>query len=80
MNRDVDDSAQATLGRFLIESEIPVRELAELAIANWMAARNLCSDERGRKDLIVLAELLLECGRKIVECWTTVSRRAALAR
>jgi hypothetical protein len=79
MNRNVDDSARADLNRFLIDSEIPVRELAELATANWTAVRSFCSGEREHKELVILADLLLERARKIVECWIIASGRAALA-
>jgi hypothetical protein len=40
MNHDAEVRALATLKRFLLDSEIPVRELAELAFANCIAARS----------------------------------------
>ena len=78
MNRNVD-SARAALNRFLVDSEIPVRQLAELAIANATSVRIFCSGERDHKELVVLADLLLDCARKIVECWIIASGRDALA-
>jgi hypothetical protein len=78
MNRNVDNSAR-DLSQFLIDSEVPVRELAELAIANWAAVRRFCSGEHERKELVILADLLLERARKIVECWIIASGRAASA-
>ena len=50
MNHDAEVRALATLKRFLIDSEIPVRELAELSFANWIAARSFCADERERSE------------------------------
>ena len=79
MNRKVDNSAHAALSRFLIDSEIPVRQLAELAIANATSVRTLRSGEREHTELLVLADLLLECARKIVECWIVASGRDAFA-
>jgi hypothetical protein len=79
MNRSGDNSARAAPSRFLIDSEIPVRQLAELAIANSTSVRTFCSDGRDHKELVILADLLLECARKIVECWIIASGRDALA-
>ena len=73
MNHDAEVSALATLKRFLIDSEIPVRELAELAFANWIAARSFCADERERSEWALLADLILKRGRKIVESWTAAT-------
>jgi len=50
MDHDAEVRALATLERFLIDSEIPVRELAELSFANWIAARSFCADERERSE------------------------------
>ena len=77
MNRNVDNSARAALSKFLINSEIPVRQLAELAIANATSVRSFCSGEH--KELVIIADLLLECARKIVECWIIASGREAFA-
>jgi hypothetical protein len=79
MNRKVDNSARAALSRFLIDSEIPVRQLAELAIANATSVRTFYSGQREHKELVIVADLLLECARKIVECWIIASGRDALA-
>ena len=79
MNHDAEVRALATLKRFLIDSEIPVRELAELAFANWIAARSFCADERERREWALLADLILKRARKIVESWTAASERAASA-
>ena len=79
MNRNVDNSARAALSKFLIDSEIPVRQLAELAIANATCVSTFCSGEREQEELVILADLLLECARKIVECWIIASGRDALA-
>jgi hypothetical protein len=79
MNRNVDNSARAALSRFLIDTESPVRQLAELAIANATSVRTLCSGERENKEFLILADLLLECARKIVECWIVASGRDAFA-
>jgi hypothetical protein len=79
MNRKVDNSAHAALSRFLIDSEIPVRQLAELATANATSVRTFYSGEREHRELIIVADLLLECARKIVECWIIASGRDALA-
>ena len=62
---------------FWSNSEIPVRELAELAFANWIAARSFCADERERSEWALLADLILKRARKIVESWTAASERAA---
>ena len=67
MNHDAEVRALATLKRFLIDLEIPVRELAELAFANWIAARSFCADERERSEWALLADLILKRARKIVE-------------
>jgi hypothetical protein len=76
MNHDAEVSALATLKRFLIDSEIPVRELAELAFANWMTAGSFCADKRERSESAILADLILKRARKIVECWTAASECA----
>jgi hypothetical protein len=60
MNRKVDNSAHAALSRFLIDSEIPVRQLAELATANATSVRTFYSGEREHKELVIVADLLLE--------------------
>jgi hypothetical protein len=67
MNHDAEVRALATLKGFLVDSEIPVRELAELAFANWIAARSVCADERERIEWALLADLILRRARKIVE-------------
>jgi hypothetical protein len=77
MNHDAEIRALATLKRFLVDSEIPVRELAELAFANWIAARSFCADERERSEWALLADLILKHTRKIVESWTAASERVA---
>ena len=77
MNHDAEVRALATLKRFLIDSETPVRELAELAFANWIAARSFCADERERSEWALFADQILKLARKIVESWTTASERAA---
>jgi len=76
MNHDAEVRALATLKGFLVDSEIPVRELAELAFANWIAARSVCADERERSEWALLADLILRRARKIVESWTAASERA----
>jgi Recombinase len=73
---DAEVRALATLKGFLVDSEIPVRELAELAFANWIAARSVCADERERSEWALLADLILRRARKIVESWTAASERA----
>ena len=77
MNHDAEVRALANLKRFLIDSEIPVRELAELAFANWIAARSFCADERERSEWALLADLILKRARKIAESWIAASERAA---
>jgi hypothetical protein len=64
MNHDAEVRALATFKRFLIDSEIPVRELAELAFANWIAARSFCADERERSEWALLADLILKRATK----------------
>ena len=73
MNHDAEVRALATLKGFLVDSEIPVRELAELAFANWIAARSVCADERERSEWALLADLILRRARKIVESWTAAA-------
>lgn len=68
-----------TLNWFLIELEIPVREMVELATANWMAAQTFGADHNDRGDLAILADQLLEHARKTQECWGLASRCAASA-
>jgi hypothetical protein len=70
---------EPTLNWFLIDLEIPVREMAELAIANWMAAQSFGADQNDRRDLAILADQLLERARKTQECRTIASRCAASA-
>ena len=77
MDHDAEVRALANLKRFLIDSEIPVRELAELSFANWIAARRFCADERERSEWALLADLILKRARKIAESWTAASERAA---
>ena len=77
MNHDAEVRALATLKGFLVDSEIPVRELAELAFANWIAARSSYADERERSEWALLADLILKRARKIAESWTAASERAA---
>jgi hypothetical protein len=77
MKHDAEVRALAPLKRFLIDSETPVRELAELAFANWIAARSFCADERERSEWALFADQILKLARKIVESWTTASERAA---
>jgi hypothetical protein len=72
-------SDEPTLNWFLIDLEIPVREMAELAIANWMATQRFGADQTDRGDLAILADQLLEHARKTQECWSIASRCAALA-
>jgi hypothetical protein len=79
MNCNLNNSACAALSRFLIDSEIPVRKLAELAIANRTLVTNCCLSEREHAELVIFADLILECARKLVECWMIASGRAALA-
>ena len=64
MNHDAEVRALATLKRFLIDLEIPVRELAELAFANWIAARSFCADERDRSEWALIADLILKTCEK----------------
>jgi hypothetical protein len=68
-----------TLNWFLIDQEIPVREMVELATANWMAAQSFGAGEYGGRDLAILADQLLEQARKTQEYWTLASRCAASA-
>jgi hypothetical protein len=57
------DNGQA-LNWFLIDREIPVSELVELAMAKWLAAQSFGSDQNYRRDLAILADQLLEDARK----------------
>jgi hypothetical protein len=66
-----------TLNWFLIDQEVPVSELVELATAKWLAAQSFGSDQKYRRDLAILADQLLEHARKTHECWTLASRCAA---
>jgi hypothetical protein len=72
-------SDEPALNWFLIDLEIPVREMVELAIANWMATQRFGADQTDRGDLPILADQLLEQARKTQECWSIASRCAALA-
>jgi hypothetical protein len=58
------------LNWFLIDLEIPVSEMVELATANWMAAQRFGAGQTDRGDLAILADQLLEHPRKTQECWT----------
>jgi hypothetical protein len=68
-----------TLNWFLIDLEIPVREMVELATANWMAAQSFGADQNDRGDLAILSDQLLEHARRTQECWTIANRCAASA-
>jgi hypothetical protein len=48
------------LNWFLIDQEIPVREMVDLATANWMAALSSGADQNDRNDLAILAYQILE--------------------
>jgi hypothetical protein len=62
---------------FLVDSEIVVREMVELAVANWMSSQDRGADDYELSELAVLTRQLLEDTRKLEECWTTASRFAA---
>ena len=55
---------------FLIGLEIPLREMVELAQANWTAALLSAADNPRRRDLITLTDQLLEDATKMEVCWT----------
>ena len=56
--------------RFLIDLEIPLREMVELAQTNWTAALLCAADNPRRRDLINLTDQLLEDATKMEVCWT----------
>ena len=72
-----DGRNDAPFNSFLVDSEIVVREMVELAVANWMSSQNHGGDDYERSELEILAGQLLEETRKLQECWTTASRCAA---
>ncbi len=45
----------ASFNSFLVDSEIVVREMVELAVANWMSSQNPGADEYERSELEILA-------------------------
>jgi hypothetical protein len=55
---------------FLIGLEVPLREMAELAQANWTAALLSAADNPRRRDLIALTDQLLEDATRMEVCWT----------
>jgi len=55
---------------FLIGLENPLREMVELAQANWTSALLSPADNPRRKDLIGLTDQLLEDATKMKVCWT----------
>jgi hypothetical protein len=55
---------------FLIGLEIPLREIVELAEANWTTALLSAANNPQRKDLIDLTDQLLEDATKMEVCWT----------
>jgi len=75
----MNSDKEPTLNWFLIDQEIPVREMVELATANWMAALSSGANQNHRDDLAILAHQILEHAIETQECWTIASRCAALA-
>ena len=59
--------------RFLIELEIPLREMVELAMANWLASRRFGADCPECKELTDLTDQLLEQATRMEVCWTIAS-------
>ena len=55
---------------YLIGLEISLREMVELAQANWTSARLSAADNPRHKDLISLTDQLLEDATKMKVCWT----------
>jgi len=55
---------------WLIGLEIPLREMVELAQANWTSALLSPADNPRRRDLIGLTDQLLEDATKMEVCWT----------
>jgi len=60
---------------FVVNQEVPVREMVELATANWLAAQSFGA-QSDRGDLAILTDILLEDARKARECWSIASRCA----
>ena len=75
---DEQASARATLW-FLVHTEIAAREMVELAVTNWMAARKFGADQRERSDLEILAGQLLDGAQKTQECWIAAGKCTASA-
>jgi hypothetical protein len=56
--------------QFLMDLEIPLREMADLAMAKWMAARRPGADN---PELANLTDQFLEHATRTEVCWTIAS-------
>ncbi len=75
MNDSDEKNAPApSINWFLVDQEIPVREMFQLALANWIAAKSFGA--HGRSELGILTDQLLEDAREMQEYWTIASRCA----
>jgi hypothetical protein len=76
--REDQETECATLW-FLAHTEIAARQMVELAVTNWMAAKGFGADDHERGDLAILADLFLDDAQKSQERWSIAGKCASSA-
>jgi len=74
IDNDEENARAPSINWFLVDQEIPVREMFQLALDNWIAAQSFGA--YGRLELTILSHQLLEDAREMQEYWTIASRCA----
>ncbi len=72
-----DAGDDASLNWLPVDTEIVVREMVELAVANWISSQTPSANGYEPSELEILAGRLLQDTRRLEKCWTTASKCAA---